>query len=314
MNLYRVKLQYCNVNRHQKRGANMINLKPTANHLKNIKEHKRFLEKWDMWEFAYFDGYDYYFVVQYTRRMTDSITGYIILNTEGEALPFDQVEVPAYNLILYNTMVHNTISDMIPQMHKGMKPFQQMYDLLNNHQSEMVKACPNISESIEKIIESISLSLKQPEITREIVYTLGGYQRQITRERGYFDLDFLKVMQDEAGKYSEMMYKYGLREIGLRKDYDRIYDCLKSSNTSIPKRERKKLMGLIKACTESNDNQLRKSLRTFEIDEQGNELYIDLKSIKESLARNREEIGKRDFQKIIVQIIRNKNYFLMLNQ
>lgn len=282
----------------------MINVKPTANHIKNIKKHKKFLEKWKMWEFAYSDGHDFYFVVHYT-QITGGITGYLILNKEGEDLPFEQIESPAHFLMWYNTMVHNTITDIAPQMKKSMKPFQEMYELLTKNKSGIVRIRPDLLRSLDEIIHSITKSLEQPEAIREIVYTLGGYQRQVTREKGYFDQKFLKVMDDEIGKYGEMMYQNGLRERELRGDYELVYQALNNGEFSISHSDQKKLQGLLKANMESNDNALEKSLETFEKDDQGHKLFIDRNNIKESLSKNRIEQGKIDFYKEIVPIIRN---------
>ena len=85
-----------------------------------------------------------------------------------------------------------------------------------------------------------------PEKMREIVYKLGGYQREITREyEGIFDQEFLAVMEDEIGKYSEMMYKYGLTERKLEKDYEQLYLSLNTDNFAISFSEKKETEGFI---------------------------------------------------------------------
>ncbi|WP_077210660.1 hypothetical protein [Bacillus dakarensis] len=284
----------------------MINVKPTAKHIKSIKKHKRFLEKWKMWGFAYYDGEDYYFAAQYT-QITGSLTGYLILNQDGEDLPLSQVLSQAYYLVRYNTMVHNTISAMVPQMAKSRKTYEEMLGLLKNNQHEIVKQRPDLTEAVRKMIELNEYSVKMSDKIREIVYRLGGYQRDITQGRGYFDQKFFDVMDDEYGKYSELMYKYGIQERDLQKDYARLSEALDISNISISSSDKRKLKTLLKATQETNEKELTKSLETFEKDDQGNQLYIDLNNIKESLAKNREDIGKRDFQKITVPIIRNKS-------
>lgn len=283
----------------------MINVKPTANHIKNIKKHKKLLEKWKMWGFAYYDGNDYYYMAQYT-QITGSLTGYLVLNQKGEDLPLSQVLSQAYYLVRYNTMVHNTISAMAPQMAKSRKTYEEMLHLLKNNQHEIVRARPDFTEAIRKMIELNEFSVKMTERIREIVYTLGGYQREITRDRGYFDQQFFDVMDDEYGKYSELMYKYGIQERDIHKDYAVLSEALDTGNMAISSSDKKKLKTLLKATQETNEKELKKSLETFEKDDQGNQLYIDLNNIKESLAKNREDIGKRDFQKITVPIIRNK--------
>lgn len=282
----------------------MINVKPTANHIRNIKKHKKLLEKWKMWGFAYYDGNDYYYMAQYT-QITGSLTGYLVLNQNGEDLPLNQVVSQAYYLVRYNTMVHNTISAMAPQMAKSRKTYEEMLDLLKKNQYEIERARPDLTESIRRMIELNEFSVKMPDKIREIVYTLGGYQREITRDRGYFDQQFFDVIDDEYGKYSELMYSYGIQERDLQNDYTRLNEAL--DDIAISSTDKRKLKALLKATQETNDKELKKSLESFEKDEQGNQLYIDLNDIKDSLAKNREDIGKRDFHKITVPIIRNKH-------
>ena len=43
----------------------LIDTKPTKLHENNVKQYKKVFEKWDMWDFAYFDGRDYYFLTQF---------------------------------------------------------------------------------------------------------------------------------------------------------------------------------------------------------------------------------------------------------
>lgn len=72
----------------------MINVKPTKTHEKNIHLHKKLFEKWDMWDFAYFDGKDYYFLTLY-EQLFKGITGYLILDYKGNIVPFEQAKPPA---------------------------------------------------------------------------------------------------------------------------------------------------------------------------------------------------------------------------
>jgi hypothetical protein len=277
----------------------MINVKPTKEHVKNIKEHKKFLEKWDMWDFAYFDGSEYYFLTVYN-SITGGITGYLVLNDRGEDIPFSQAKEPAYYLNRYNTMVHNTINGIAPRMNKNMKPYEDMIALLGKHKADLVQQEPDLHKSIDKIIDFTQKNIQEASSVRDIVYTLGGYQREITRERGYFDKDFLKVMEDEYGRYSEIMYTYGLREREMQEDYQKMYRLLDSGKVSAGK-----LKILLKAAIETNEKELEKSMATFEKDDQGNSLEIDNNNIRESLSLNKTKQGRKDFEKLIAPLIRN---------
>lgn len=277
----------------------MIDVKPSKEHLKNIKEHKKFLEKWDMWDFAYYDGSEYYFLTAYN-SITGGITGYLILNDKGEEISYSQAKEPAYYLISYNTLVHNTINGLAPRMNKNMQPYLDMVELLSNHKAEIVQQEPGLSGAIDQIIDYTQKNIQEAAYVREIVYNLGGYQREVTRERGYFDKEFLRVMENEFGRYSEIMYTYGIREREMQPDYQKLYRLLDSGKISISK-----LKSILKAAIETNEKELEKSMSTYERDPDGASLEIDRNNIKESLRVNRSVQGKKDFEKISAPLIRN---------
>ncbi len=55
----------------------------------------------------------------------------------------------------------------------------------------------------------------------------GDYQRIITTDQEYFDLGLLGELKDTFNQYREVMYKYGIRERALMKDYETVLDYLK---------------------------------------------------------------------------------------
>ncbi|MFP7447027.1 hypothetical protein SFC50_25370 [Bacillus infantis] len=277
----------------------MINVKPTKQHIQTIKKHKKLLEKWDMWDYAYYDGKEYYFLTVYN-TLLGKITGYLLLDASGREPEGEKVEEAAYYLISYNTMVHNTIAGIVPRMHMNMEPYQQMVKLLGKHKGELVREDPELEAAIEEILVLTKVIIEESSQIRDIVYTVGGYQREITRERGYFDLAFLRKMEEEFERYSIIMYTFGLRERTMAPAYKRIYELVSSGKVKAPR-----LKGLLKAAMETNEKELEKSMSTFERDPDGNPLEIDKENIQESLRLNRKVQGKKDFKEKIVPIIRN---------
>lgn len=272
-------------------------------HVTNIKKYKNMFEKWDMWDFAYFDGKEYYFLTLY-EQFLKGITGYLILDAKGNVVPFNRSTDPAYFLVSYNTMIHETMKQMVPQMYKDMSPFKDVLSLLRKNKWEIVNSCTRCEPSINKIIEYTTISLENPKRIKDIVYTLGGYQNQIQDETGFFDKDFYDLMQDESGKYSEIMYMYGLREMEMIEDYQTIIDAI-SGTSSIPKIERIKLKGLLKASIQSNKDALSKSMETFNRDIHGKKIIINIDNMKEALEKNKDEHGMKAFEEKIVPKIRN---------
>ncbi|MCA1042493.1 hypothetical protein LCM00_23675 [Bacillus infantis] len=127
-----------------------------------------------------------------------------------------------------------------------------------------------------------------------------AYQREITRERGYFNLAFLRKMEEEFERYSIIMYTFGLIERTMAPAYKRIYELVSSGKVNAPK-----LKGLLKAAMETNEKELEKSMSTFEIGLDGKELKIDKENIQESLRLNREVQGKKDFKEKSLPLMRN---------
>lgn len=282
----------------------MINVKPTPNHEKNIKSYKKIFEKWDMWNFAFLHEDVYYYVVDYS-RITGKLAGYLILDTNGDVPSFEDVKVPAYFLMLYNTLMHNTITGIGPQMKKGMSTYEKMYQLLEKNRDKIVKGYPTFEEQLDQMIEHNKEAAKRPEKIKEIYYNIGEMQREVTRGSGYFDTSYLERLQDEFGKYGALMYTFGRGEQALKGPYKELSQLLSTKDLDISPKDKSTIKALIKAWLPTVETNLKKSMATFELDERGNKLSIDEQNIKKSLANNREEIAKRDFEKKILPIIRN---------
>ncbi|RIW29051.1 hypothetical protein D3H55_20050 [Bacillus salacetis] len=276
-----------------------INVKPTKQHKVNIKKHKKIFEKWDMWDFAYFDGKEYYFLTVYN-SLFGKVTGYLLLDKSGKEPDVEKVKEAAYYLICYNTLVHNVITGMVPRMNMNMAPYQQMVKLLAEHKKEIVRADPELEGTVERIIALNKIIVEEASQVREIVYTVGGLQREITRGSGFFDQEFLQKMEEEAGRYSFNMYTFGLREREMQPGYQRIYQLISKGRVKAPR-----LRALLKAAIETNEKELEASMSTFERDQKGNPLQIDRENIPESLVYNRQMQGQKDFDELIMPIIRN---------
>ncbi|MDW2879577.1 MULTISPECIES: hypothetical protein [Bacillaceae] len=279
----------------------MINVKPTKEHIKHIKEHKKFLEKWDMWDFAYFDGEEYYFLTAYN-SITGGITGYLLLTYDGRVVPLSKAKNPAFMLIRYNTLVHNTIAELVPRANPDMKPFEDLVKRLKDNKTLLMGIDTGLGASADKIIEHCEKSIQESKEVREIVLTVGGYQREVTRDRGYFDEEFYEKMNEEILRYSEMMYRYGLRQRELEGDYERLYYVMETGQIS-----ERRLKALLKAVRESNKDALEKSMATFERDSEGNQMDIDLKNIKASLKELKRKDGQKHLEEKSLPLIRNSS-------
>ncbi len=282
----------------------MINTKPTPKHIESIKKYKKILEKWDMWDFAYYDGSEYYFLNQYISYIK-RISGYLILNSQGNAIPFSQAKEYFRYLINYNTMLAQTISDILPQMKKNMSPFQERVQLLIKYREAFNSLTSVEAESAARIINETNKTLEMPNLLNDIYYTIGTYQQQITMEKGYFDLELLKKIRSTFNQYREVMYKYGMRERSLNKDYDIVVNSLKNLKGKIPAKDRRNIKILLVSAKQSNQGALEKSMREFEQDDNGNKVFIDQTRLKESLAEKFKKDGLKYFEEKMVIKLRN---------
>ena len=107
----------------------MINVKPTDKHVENIKKYKKWFEKWDMWDFAYKDKNNYYFLVLYEVPIK-GISGYVFLDEKGEIVSFQEAVKYGTSLINFNTNMDEQIKKTLPQMKKNPAAFQAL--LLRN--------------------------------------------------------------------------------------------------------------------------------------------------------------------------------------
>ncbi|MED1608132.1 hypothetical protein P4U90_22720 [Cytobacillus kochii] len=257
-----------------------------------------------MWNFAFLYEEVYFYVVDYS-RITGKLSGYLILDSNGDVPSFEDVKVPAYYLMLYNTLMHNTINGIGPQMKKGMSTYEKMYQLLEKNRDRIIKSNPQLKEQLDQMIEHNKEAAKRPEKIKEIYYNIGEMQRKVTRGSGYFDTNYLVRLQDEFGKYGTLMYTFGIGERALKGPYKELSQLLSTKGLGVPSKDKSIIKALIKAWLSTVETNLKKSMATFELDERGKKLSIDHQNIKQSLANNREEIAKRDFNKKILPLLRN---------
>ncbi|QED46421.1 hypothetical protein [Cytobacillus dafuensis] len=282
----------------------MINTKPTKLHIKNIKQYKNLLEKWDMWDFAYFDGNDYYFLTLYD-HMLKGISGYLILDYEGNVLPFEKAEVPATALNRFNTMIHGAMQEMVPQMLKNMDPYKEVVSLLTQHKSDLIWRDPELASSIEKVIRYTTHALGISKRTEDIVNTLGHLQNIATKEQGYFNNEILNEMRNECIKYNVMMYEYGLNEFELMDDYEKIIKNLNEKPSDIPSSAQKKIIALLTASIQSNKGALTKTMKVFEDEFKEMNVHIDHANLEQSFDKKMERSRVKAFEEKIGPKIRN---------
>lgn len=283
----------------------MINTKPIPKQIETIKSYKKFFEKWDMWDYAYYDGSEYYFLNQYLSKIK-GISGYLILNRDGKVIPYKQAKDVFRFMVNFNTMMSQAISDILPQMKKNMSPFQERVKLLTKHRG-VFNSLPSAdaAASADRIIKETNITLENPKVLNNIYYTMADYQKETKKEKGYFDQEFLEKVRSTFNSYRELMYNYGIRERSLIKDYDIVVDSLDHLEGQIPAKDRKMIKTLLIAAKQSNQGALEKSMREFEQDDKGNKVFIDQTRLKESLEEKFDREGLKYFEENMVVKLRN---------
>ncbi|MFT4415399.1 hypothetical protein ACLM5H_16180 [Fredinandcohnia humi] len=279
----------------------MIDTKPTKRHIANIKDYKKFLEKWDMWDFAYRDGNEDYFLAQYLHTMK-GISGYLILDSEGEVVPFENARIAARHLIHYNTICSGAISQILPQMKKDISPLRDRVEALESLSNTI--SSMQVNSSIERIVASTKQSIEEREMIEGLFYDLGHAQREVTKEKGYFDLGFLHMMKDKFDTYLEILYMHGLRERELQEDYEVVIGLLESEEIPEAKNQ-SQLRMILRETVKTNKNELERSMATFFIKGDGIDLSMDRKDIRRLLDEARDQDGDNAFEKEIMPLIRN---------
>ncbi|WP_210367935.1 hypothetical protein [Bacillus sp. REN3] len=282
----------------------MINTKATPRHLGSIKKYKKFYEKWDYWGYAYFDGSDYLFLTQYLTPI-GGMSGYLILNQDGDAVPYSQAEKP-YNYILqYNTIMSQAISDLYPQIKKDMAPYKERTALLTRHRKAFEVLSLEERESVDRIIKETNITLENPVLLQEIFDTLVDFQKKVEKEQGFFDFELLTEIKNTFNQNRVVMYSFGIREKSLVQDYETVINSLDKVSGQIPSNDLRKIKNLLIAAKQSNQTTLEKSLQQFEQDELGNEAVIDMQKLDESLEEKFELEGKIFFEEKMLGKLRN---------
>ncbi len=284
--------------------STLINTKPNPNHINSIKSYKKVFEKWDMWDFAFYNESDYYFLTLYERPLK-GISGYLLLDYQGNIVPYQKAKSHIYYLVSYNTMIDQVMKVMVPQMYKNISPFEEVISILKKNRSAIVDSCQRSNISVDKLIEYTTITVSNKRKIKDIVDQLSEYQNKILDENGYFDKAIYDEMQVEYGKYSEIMYSYALRELEMMRDYEFLMNRIKNNNLTIPNHEKNRLIRLLDASIKSNNGSLKNSLELFERDKDGKKIDMNFDNYKEGLKRNREEKGFKYFEEKIAPKIRN---------
>ncbi|AYA76405.1 hypothetical protein DOE78_13660 [Bacillus sp. Y1] len=284
----------------------MINTKPTSRQIESIKSYKKFYEKWDMWDYAYYDGTEYYFINQYLIKIQKGISGHLVIDRNGQVIPFNKAK-DIYRLFAnFNTMMSQAISDILPQMKKSMSPFQARVKLLEKYRELFsTHSSAETVASVDRIINESNTSLEIPKELNDIYYTMADYQIETRDKKGYFDHALLQKMRKTFNQYRVTMYNYGMRERSLIKDYDVVVESLKELSGKIPARDLRSIKNLLVAAKQSNQGALEKSMKEFEQDEEGNIVVIDQTRLEESLEEKFEREGSKHFQQKMILGLRN---------
>ncbi|MGM9944876.1 MAG: hypothetical protein ACI33M_08035 [Lysinibacillus sp.] len=283
----------------------MNNVKLTDRHLENIKKHKRLFEKWDLWDYSYKENNKHYYVVSYEMPIK-GVTGYLFLNENGEELPYNEAVKYGIPIMNFNTIMDELIKKTLPQMYKDTTPYKQLLTLLTDYEQAFLKVDGSVKDSINRIIIGTKETLQMNPKLEEIYYEIGYMQREVTREKGYLDKDLLMRINDKMLDIRTILYSFGVREIGLNADYNFVLNIMKDNKIEMPRLKYLGLKSNIRAAIDSNNTTLKKSMRKFETDFEGNEVYIDPNDIKGSLKRKTEASIGKEFEESIVPLIRNR--------
>lgn len=282
----------------------MIKTQPTPKHIESIKRFKKLLEKWDYWDYAYFDGSEYYFLTQYLSPI-NRISGHLILNQDGEPVPYLQAKQPFEYISIYNTIMSYTISYMLPQMKKDMSPFKERVQLLTNYRNVFNAVSQETAVSVDRIIDETNKTLENPKILNDIYYSIGDYQKKIEKEKGFFDSELFNDLRNTYNQYRVLLYQFGIRERSLGTDYDNVVQALTKVDDNIPSSDRRKIKNLLVAAKQSNQTTLEKSMLEFEQDDLGKKVVIDPDEIAESIQKKVERDAQQYLEEQMLSNLRN---------
>lgn len=188
----------------------MLQMKAPNTVTEKIKKHKRFLEKEDVWNYAYQDNGKLYLIVQYIRF--NKIIGTLILTNEGEEPRKEEAIKPYQIFNRYNSIVHGVISVMIPEMQKSYKAYE---DLLRDleHYKEMLLMHSSNKEIVREYIESVQRVVQTRRDIPNIVYGTRDLQNKILKEQGFFTEADLEQMQRFAEEFNRTQFIFAVEQL-----------------------------------------------------------------------------------------------------
>ncbi|WP_078382316.1 hypothetical protein [Sutcliffiella halmapala] len=281
----------------------MLQMEASKTVTEKIKNHKQFLEKADMWNYAFQDNGKLYIIVQYIRL--NKINGTLILTSEGEEVSKEEA-IKFYQIFnRYNSIVHGGIAVMIPEMQKSYTAYEDLLRDLEDYKEALLMEASD-KELVHNYIESVHRVVQTRRDIPNIVYGMRDLQNKILDEQGYFTEADLHQMQQFGEDFNRVQFIFAveqLEKIDMGREVLRLLQNIEKKDNRL----NKLIKNLDYHLSDRSMDVLRKAHKeqTKAFDGREKHYSPDEKGIEEML-ENYRDIVKQSTESKLSYAIRNK--------
>lgn len=268
----------------------MYKVKPSSQ--KEIKRNKQLLEKVDLFDYALKYNNKIYLHVNYSRF--GNVTGLLILDEYGEAIPKEEAIQPLYMFNQYNSYIHDVIDVMIPETRKSLKGYEDVAETLR---AIVTDSSPNFAQATLKSFETVIQTRKKQG---ELVYKIRDIQNKILDEVGYLTETDLEAIKGYSEAFTVGQYNIAMAHLNGETDVKMTIEWLEKSGT-----ENAKLISLLKShISQRSMNIMKKSYERYLVDYDGNAVHYspDENGTEKWLEVYREMITKSKEKNILPKL------------
>lgn len=286
-------------------GERMNAIKETPEIKKSIDEHKKFLDKTQLFNFGFQNNGQTYLHVRYSKF--DKATGLLILDEKGRKVDHNAAKEAVYYFNFYNTTIHGVISEMIPEMRKSMDTLKESVQILNRLKDEPVLQDEDFKQHLNTYLQNLTKYLEDRTRIEDCVMTIRDIQEE-QKKKGYFTMEDYRKADASLQEYNKILYRGGRIMLESKDSATYILSVIERNLDRIQaKKEAGKLVKWTKTyLSGSTLGGFEKSMRTFEKDSEGNKrTFSEGEAGIQEMIDNNEKVQQAEFERSIVPLIRN---------
>lgn len=273
---------------------------------RKIKDYKKFFESSNIFSYEYReDGQSYYYVAYYKFDI-EKATGYLILSSDGDVVPFGIAKSVLRQFQKYNACITSASKQLAKYKEYTVKMFEELL-----HHLALLEKIDSINKTDVKTVSELSQTyIEQKKRLNELYEELIDIDMVVQQKRGYLTPTEVEHVYELLGEFNRLLYNSARKSRETLPSFKSLHQFCLNHKREISEQDPlafRRLNHVLESFNlESSIKTLQETLRDFERDENGNQVTFSSgeKGLWEYDKMN-SRIGEYEFNQKIVPLIRN---------